>query len=221
VNLSAALLPPAWMFVVHALAAVLALWVLRTAPWRRLTEPAISSAFPAAVVILTALWSIRPPPLGGIEIHFLGATVLTLMFGPPLALFALSLVLLGTTALGGLEPAAWSLHLLVLGVLPVGASQLVLQAAERWLPRNIFVYLFIPAFLGAALTLAVTGTVSLGLIGTLADAARADMAWQSLPFCLLLAFGEATLSGMVLTLMVVYRPDWVGTFDDSRYLRKQ
>jgi len=221
VNLPAALLPPDWMLLVHTLAAVLALWLLRTAPWRRLAEPATSHVFPASVVILTALWSIRPPLLGGIEIHFLGATVLTLMFGPRLAVFALALVLLGTAALGRLDPAALSLHLLVLGFLPVAASQLVLQAAERWLPRNIFVYLFIPSFLGAALTLAVTGTVSLGLIGTLADAALADMAWQSLPFCLLLAFGEATLSGMVLTLMVVYRPDWVGTFDDSRYLRKR
>ena len=220
-NLTATLLPPGWMLAVHTLVAALALWVLRTAPWRRLVEPITSQIFPAAVVLLLALWSIRPPPLAGIEIHFLGATVLTLMFGARLAVVALSLVLLGTAVLGRLDPAALSLHLLVLACLPVTASRAVLWAAERWLPRNLFVYLFIPSFLGAALTLAVTGAVSLGLIGTLADAARAHMAWQSLPFCLLLAFGEATLSGMVLTLMVVYRPDWVGTFDDGRYLRKR
>jgi uncharacterized membrane protein len=207
------------MLPVHALAIGLALWLLRTMPWRRLTTPAMAQAFPGAVVLSLALWSIRPPPLGGIEIHFLGATVLTLMFGPRLAVLALSLVIVGTAAFGRLDPAVLSLHLLVLAFLPVAASRAVLWAAERWLPRNIFVYLFIPSFLGAALTLAVTGAVGLGLIGILADAARADMAWQSLPFCLLLTFGEATLSGMVLTLMVVYRPNWVGTFDDARYLR--
>ena len=40
-----------------------------------------------------------------------------------------------------------------------------------------------------------------------------------LPYVFLLAFGEAWLSGMVVTLFVVYRPEWVGTFEDSRYLR--
>jgi uncharacterized membrane protein len=34
-----------------------------------------------------------------------------------------------------------------------------------------------------------------------------------------LAFGEATLTGMVLMLMVVYRPHWVATFDDALHQR--
>jgi uncharacterized membrane protein len=38
------------------------------------------------------------------------------------------------------------------------------------------------------------------------------------PDFLLLAFPEAWISGMAITLMVVYRPAWVATFDDSRYL---
>ena len=41
---------------------------------------------------------------------------------------------------------------------------------------------------------------------------------EYLPYFLLLAFSEAWLSGMVMTLFVVYRPNWVLTFDDSRYL---
>ena len=32
-----------------------------------------------------------------------------------------------------------------------------------------------------------------------------------------LALGEATLTGIALTLAVVYRPQWVATFDDARY----
>ena len=31
----------------------------------------------------------------------------------------------------------------------------------------------------------------------------------------------ATASGMVMTLLVVYRPRWVATFDDARYLRNK
>lgn len=44
---------------------------------------------------------------------------------------------------------------------------------------------------------------------------------QFLPYWLLLAFAEATLTGMVVTIFVVYRPDWVGTFDDARYLYRR
>ncbi len=38
---------------------------------------------------------------------------------------------------------------------------------------------------------------------------------------LLLAFGEATLTGMIVTLAVVYKLQWVATFDDARYLGRR
>jgi uncharacterized membrane protein len=40
-----------------------------------------------------------------------------------------------------------------------------------------------------------------------------------LPFGLLLAWGEAFLSGLLTAIFVVYEPRWMATFDDSRYLR--
>lgn len=39
-----------------------------------------------------------------------------------------------------------------------------------------------------------------------------------LPYFIALGFGEAVVSGMLTTLLVVYRPTWVTTFDDERYL---
>jgi uncharacterized membrane protein len=39
-----------------------------------------------------------------------------------------------------------------------------------------------------------------------------------LPYYLLLGFAEAWLNGALITLMVVYAPHWVGSFDDRRYL---
>ena len=41
---------------------------------------------------------------------------------------------------------------------------------------------------------------------------------QYLPYMLLLGFSEGWLSGMAMTLMVVYKPEWVSTFDDRTYL---
>lgn len=46
--------------------------------------------------------------------------------------------------------------------------------------------------------------------------AVAFAAEQFLPCRLLLAFTEATLTGMVVAIFVVWRPHWVGTFDDAR-----
>jgi uncharacterized membrane protein len=39
-----------------------------------------------------------------------------------------------------------------------------------------------------------------------------------LPFYFLMDWAEAFATGMMVTLMVVYRPEWVATFDDARYL---
>ena len=42
---------------------------------------------------------------------------------------------------------------------------------------------------------------------------------EHLPDSIYLGFGEAMVAGMLLTLFMVYRPTWVTTFDDARYLR--
>jgi uncharacterized membrane protein len=39
-----------------------------------------------------------------------------------------------------------------------------------------------------------------------------------LPYYILMGWSEAISTGMAITLMVVYRPEWVATFDDRRYL---
>ena len=42
---------------------------------------------------------------------------------------------------------------------------------------------------------------------------------ESLQYLPLFMFPEAFVTGMLITIFVVYRPDWVATFDDERYLR--
>jgi uncharacterized membrane protein len=39
-----------------------------------------------------------------------------------------------------------------------------------------------------------------------------------LSYILLLTFAEAWLNGAMITLMAVYLPHWLGSFDDQRYL---
>jgi uncharacterized membrane protein len=44
---------------------------------------------------------------------------------------------------------------------------------------------------------------------------------QYLPFYVLMGWSEAFISGMLVTIMVVWRPQWVATFSDERYLLRR
>jgi uncharacterized membrane protein len=39
-----------------------------------------------------------------------------------------------------------------------------------------------------------------------------------LPFYILMAWGEAFMTGAAVTLIVVWKPQWIATFNDERYL---
>ena len=73
-------------------------------------------------------------------------------------------------------------------------------------------------FFGAAVNVALTGAAATLLLGA---ASAYPLDWllgeYALPY-VLLAFAEAWLTGAVITVMIVYLPDWVGSFDDRRYL---
>ena len=93
-----------------------------------------------------------------------------------------------------------------------------MHVAERRLPPNFFVYVFVAAFFGAGLSLGVAGIAGAVAL-TLGGGRAAELVFgEYVPYLIYLAFGEATVSGMVLTLAVVYRPHWVATFDDARYI---
>ena len=39
-------------------------------------------------------------------------------------------------------------------------------------------------------------------------------------FIIVMLFPEGFLNGMLMTILVVYRPEWVSSFDDREYLNK-
>ncbi|MFN4326568.1 MAG: energy-coupling factor ABC transporter permease [Azonexus sp.] len=217
-NLNDTLLGEAWYWtawVVWLPLFALALW---RAPWGRLKDGELLNVWLGMVVILTLLWSLKAGAKPGLALHLLGATVFTLSFGPWLAFVGLSLVALGITLNGAAGPYAFAMNVLLQAGVGVGLSQAFFRFFSALLPRHFFIYIFINGFLGAALT-----TLGVGFAIT-AILALADVyAWDYLiseyfPYFLLLGFSEAWLSGMVITLFVVYRPNWMLTFDDSRYL---
>ncbi|MDP1674815.1 MAG: energy-coupling factor ABC transporter permease [Burkholderiales bacterium] len=220
-NLTAGLLPAQW------LAALWALWLLTLLPllvrstWRPLRDPSRLNLWCAAIAIVFTLWTIRSGIKPGLGIHLLGATVLMLMFGPRLAQLALYVVTAAAAFAGMGDATAYPANALLAGAIPVWVSYLLLRAVERWLPSQLFVFIFAGGFFAGALAMVASVVTAAGLHALAGSYASAYLAEYYLPYALLLAWGEAFLTGMFIALMVAYYPQWVLMFDDRRYLARR
>ena len=218
-NFPDGLFPEAWQWTAWLLLLPGVGWIVRHACWRRLAESG-SHAWLGAIVVLSLLWSMRAGIRPGLDLHLLGATVLTLMFGFRLASIGMLAVVAATTLNGAAGWSAFGLNALLTAILPCAVALAGLRLVERFLPRNLFVYLFAGAFANAACVLAAVGFASAGLLWAASVYDARTLAQDFLSYLLLVGFSEAWLTGAFITLFVVYLPAWVSTFEDERYLRR-
>ena len=217
-NLPDTLLGEEWYWAAWAVWLPLFARSLLKAPWGRLRDSEQLNVWLGMIVLLTVIWSLKAGVKPGLSMHLLGATVFTLSFGPHLAFVGLSLVLLGISLNGAGGFLAYAINALLMAGVSVWLSQAMYRLVVRFLPRHFFVYIFVNGFFAAGLAVIGVGMVATILL-VVAGAYPLDyLAAEYLPYFLLLGFSEAWLSGMVMTLFVVYRPAWVGTFDDASYL---
>ncbi|MDX7708756.1 energy-coupling factor ABC transporter permease [Aeromonas caviae] len=169
-------------------------------------------------IVLVPLWTLRAGLHEGLEIHFLGLTSLTLLLGWHLALLAPCLTLLLLAYFGVIPLADIGWQALIGVALPVATSWLLFLGSWAWLPRHLFVYLFVAAFLGGALSISAKVIASALLMGVSGTYSWHTISADYLSIWPLLLFPEALLNGMTMTLLAVYRPHWVNTFFDREYL---
>ncbi len=216
-NLVAANIPPHWLWGLWLLAAALGLLIARRAGWRMLLDQANLNIFLAATVCVLGLWLIKTGIKPGLNFHLIGATALTLMFRPLFALFSLALLTAAISIWHG-EYAAFPANWLIMGVVPVAVSWSIYTLVDRKLPNHLFIYIFINAFFGAALAAIAVGLAATGFIALSGVYPLDYLLEEYLPYFFLIAFSEAFITGMLITMMVIYKPEWVATFDDKRYL---
>lgn len=212
-NLAAAL-PSTLQWPLLAAYATVLVIALRSAPWRRLADPALLQVWLGAIVTVLGLWQIKAGIKPGLDLHLIGASALTLIAGPQLAIAGLSLVLLASATLGAGSLASIAYAGLLLITVPVAATALIVHLSARYLPRHLFIYLFIAVFFGTALATALTAMVMHSVLAVASVYPAKYLYSDYLPYLLLLAWPEALLTGMALTLMTVFRPAWVETFDE-------
>lgn len=217
-NLSASLFQTGWLWGMLFVSVAVLGWIWRTAPWARLKDSSQLNLLLGFAVGLTLVWSLKAGVKPGLNLHMLGAMAAALTFGPQLGMLVLGLALTGICLNGAVEWSAWPINFVLMAVVPVFVATRIHTLIERFLPAHFFIFIFVTGFLGAAITVIAQGAVAC-LTMVLAGAYTADfLLSEYLPFFLLLGFSEAWISGAVVTLLVIYRPGWVTTFDDRRYL---
>lgn len=217
-NYPYSLLPQTWQWVLYALYGAAMLAVLIKTPWRRLLDNENSHVFLGSCVGLTVMWLIKADGIPGMDYHYLGATLLTLMVGWRLAIIGMSLVLTGMVYDGMSDWHNFPINALLMGVLPVVISQLIHYFVQKKLPNNFFVYIFLTAFFGAGIAVAMSILAASGLLLASGVHALRILALKYLPYTPLMMFPEAFITGMLITMFVALRPNWVVTFDDDRYI---
>lgn len=200
-------------------AAALAVAALR-APWSRL-EGGHSHVYFGACTVLSLLWLMGAGIQPGLSIHLLGTVLLVLMFDLPLGLIGSTALLVVATVSGRGGWLAFGGNGLAMCLFPALVGHGMLRLAWRRLPDNFFVYVFFNSFLAGAVSIVAAGLASAVLLWLSGTYDREHLLWEYLILFPMLAFAEGFLTGGAATIFSVYRPQWVTTFDDSRYLRNR
>jgi uncharacterized membrane protein len=180
-------------------------------------DAAVQHGWLAGIVVIALLWTLHVPSPIGIEFGLLGSALYAIVFGYSRALLGLFTAIgLHMLATGG-SWVNFGINALLLAVIPVIVAVTLQRAVARWLPINLFVFIFGN---GLAVTLITTAVAGLLLNGaaTLALGQGWQAAGDQLVFTLLLAWGEAMVSGMIFSSLVVFLPRAVLTYDQDLYL---
>lgn len=167
------------------------------------------------------LWMFRTGIYDGLSVHFLWLSALPLLLGFRWAIFSASLALLGVTIFGKESIDMLGINFL-LGVLaPISLTYGFYSLTFHKLPRHIFIYIFLCAFIPGALTI---GLKMLAFSGYFYLDGWYN--WQVITdnyliLTTLMLFPEAMFNGMTMTLLIIYKPEWVYTFYDKLYLDQQ
>ena len=191
-----------------------------------LLQPRLRNLFLSCIVLLAVAWNIRAHlPNSNIDnfidlsFHFFGASLLVALFGFWSAITLLFIVaLVGVFGLSG-DLVEASRHYIVVSVTPAILAYGVIQAVHRFLPKHLFVLILGNGYLAAFMSTFITG-VMIYLLQLLFDinsfGSNDPLGWFL--GLLILSFMEGSLSGMLLAIFLVYRPQWVSTYQEDIYM---
>lgn len=174
----------------------------------------------AGAVCLAILSFIRAGIYPGLDLHFLGITAIILTLGLRLGLWCAFISTLPLLFVGVILPAQFASELVIGLMLPALFSYVIFMWVYHHLPKHFFVYIFCASFIAAALTFILRALLMAGYFYVEENYSWDILQANYLKMLPLFLVPEAMLNGMAMTILVIYRPQWVATFDDKIYLNK-
>lgn len=195
-------------------------WAVARAPWLELlSDTRRQHLLGGSWLLLCGLWLLRRDFESGLSFHFIGMTALTLLLDWPLAILVGFSAQLALCLLGRQEWLALGANGLLLVLLPVWLSEACSRWVERFQPRNLFVYIFACGFSAAGIVAVLSCLVGLGML-SLGGQLTIVEEWDNLlGYLWLVLFPEAFINGTLVTALVVFYPQWMETFNRTRYLQ--
>ena len=210
--ISAAVLAPQTLWLGWLLYAPVIVWAILRSSWVELfADRRRQHLLFGTVLALFMLWLVRRDFDTGVSYHFIGMTAVTLLLDGLAA--QLGLVLLGRQDL-----AAVGVNGALLVLLPVLVTETCALLVERAQPRNPFVYIFCSGFFAAALSALLCLLAGLGLLWLDGRFAMPEWIEDFIGYLWLIIFPEAFINGTVISALVVFCPEWLETFNRTRYL---
>lgn len=172
-----------------------------------------------SAVALAVLWSVHARIDPGVAVHVLGTPAVVLVLGWRLGMFAAALASTALLFLGRVDPALVPAGWLLSAALPGAVVGAVAWAARFRLPRNPFIFIFVCAFFGAALAVLATWLGGAALLAASGQPSPSGGEGSLVAFLPLVLFPEAFINGAIVSMLIVYRPDWVRLYDERFYTR--
>lgn len=198
-------------------------WVIWLRPWLMLVnDVALQHRWLAATLAVVLMWQLRAQAVDWLTLHLVFTVLMALVFKAPLALMSNVMINVAMVLIGRNDWALLGANIVVTGIVPAVVIGIVWRVVDRRLPDNLMVFLFVCGFFGAALaTLGGGLTAVLLIIAAGTDPEAIYLAQEYARFLPLLMPSEAFITGMLLSILLVYHPNWVATFNDHRYIDSQ
>ena len=216
------LIPPELNFPYYALAmltVLLLIFAAIKAPWRQLiAQSQRQHAWFAAIVALAFFWLLQVNVLDVIAFHPLAITTLSLVFGWHLAVLGGSLALLLNSLLCSRFGVQLPIELFLNVIVPASVSMAFIALLERMRVRNVFIFMLGGGFVGAMLSLLAVLCFSALLFYIIAADAHWGMLAQYAHLFALMLFPEGFINGAMTSVLTIFYPHLVRSYDDDSYL---
>jgi uncharacterized membrane protein len=214
-NLTIALVPTSWALIADLLLLPIIFLIFYTFPKQWFSR--YYNVFFAACIGIMLLWFMKAGIREGMEYHYLGTTLLFLMFGWQLAILGVMLEVLVLVIRDVVQWQVFSINVFLMGVIPVVISATILRLVEKIENNHFLFYFFIAVFFNAMITIALSVYIASMLMVAGGAYSYEYMTREYTPYIFLMIYPEAFLTGLVMIIAIVNFPQWVRSFDDHKY----